>query len=271
MATSTAPAVRYSTAKVATSKEAQAFSWEAPVPVNRFWDDFDYCLSRNFLGNFTNDELRSQQSAIDPDSEAPKTEKLELLLRLLEEKLATEEEVSVVWFDAPLHVREYKRWQSLVQGIYTMQDALDRLDDAEKSIRLLVDRCPPGGGQQDENGSSSSLVSSANVGALHMLGDHLVKMKKFVEAEETALPVREWMDASPKLGRDSPQALGSRRIILRALWGQGPERKADAEAVLAEIYAIIEDLGTGTSRFSVYQEEEKEIIDKMVKDLAPRD
>ena len=262
MAGSTAPAVRYSTAKVATSNDAKNFSWEAPVPVNRFWDDFDYCISRNFLGNFTDEELH-EQSAINPDSDAPRAEKLELLLQLLEEKLTTEEEASVAAIGFPLHIRDYKRWNSLVQGIYTMQDALGQLDAAEKSIRLLVDKSP--GRVENEP------LPTASVVPLHMLADHLVKMGKCVEAEETAIPVREWMDASPKLGRDSPQALGARRIILRALWGQGAERKADAAALLAEIHAIIEGLGAGNSKYAVYQDEERELIDRLVEAVGPQD
>ncbi|KAB5546974.1 hypothetical protein GE09DRAFT_1288686 [Coniochaeta sp. 2T2.1] len=89
----------------------------------------------------------------------------------------------------------------------------------------------------------------------HILAEYLVKVGKYKEAEEIELPVRAWVDGQPHLGRDSPQAINARRIIAKALWGQGPSRRAEAEALIAEIADIVEGMGAG--KFGVYQMEER--------------
>ena len=86
------PLFRFSNGEITSAKAASAFSWEAPVPVNRFWDSIDYCRpARNFLGIFSDPEL--DELPIDPDSPDTSLMKHQLLLRLLEQKLAVEEAV----------------------------------------------------------------------------------------------------------------------------------------------------------------------------------
>ncbi|KAL2126157.1 hypothetical protein VTI74DRAFT_1585 [Chaetomium olivicolor] len=94
---------------------------------------------------------------------------------------------------------------------------------------------------------------------------HLVRSGKYKEAEETERTVCAWMDTQLSLGKDSPQAINARRIIARALWGQGTPRRADAEALLAEIKEIVDGMGSG--RFSVYQEEERRLNRQMLAEL----
>ncbi|KAL2126156.1 hypothetical protein VTI74DRAFT_1584 [Chaetomium olivicolor] len=65
---STSPSFRYSNGEVAT---------------------FDYCTARNSMGNFSDREL--ERLPIDQDSTEDHRTKLQLLLRLLREKLAQEE------------------------------------------------------------------------------------------------------------------------------------------------------------------------------------
>lgn len=240
----TGPSVRYSNGEVATSEAAKTFSWEAPVPVNQFWDSFEYCTARSFLGNFSDREL--EQLPIERDSTDDHRTKLQLLLRLLREKLAQEEAAASP--PQSLHETDYKRWHSLWQGVYVMEDKLD-LPEAEQTVRMLVARMP------DQSG----------VGPPHMLADHLVRIGKYEEAEDTERPVCAWMDALPQLGKDSPQAINARRIIVRALWGQGPPRRAEAEALLAEINEIVHGMGGG--RFSVYQEVEGRLNREMMAEL----
>ncbi|AEO68692.1 029921dd-7c18-4b66-8ae2-d8d648ec5796 [Thermothielavioides terrestris] len=245
MAAAVTPRSRYSNDAVAASDAAQSFPWEAPVPVNPFWDSFDYCTARNFLGNFSDHEL--EQLPIDPDSTDDHETKLRLLLRLLQAKIAQEEAASS---PESLYTADYARWYSLWQGVYVFQDKLG-LPEAEQTIRMLVARRPEG---------------SDDVRPLHILAEHLVKLGKYREAEDTERPVCAWMDARPHLGKSSPQAINARRIIARALWGQGPPRRAEAKALLAEIAEIVNNMGG--SRFGAYQEEERQLNRALMAELG---
>lgn len=248
MATSTtATRFRYSNGEIATAEAAEAFSWEAPVPVNPFWDDIDYCLARNFLGSFSEHEL--QQLPVDPSNRDTYGAKLQLLLHLLEDKLAQEE--AAVSPSQSLHDANYARWYDLWQAIQAFQSASGLLEAAEVTARMLVARQPEG---------------STDVRPRHILAEHLVKVGKYAEAEATARPVCAWMDAQPRLGKDSPQAINSRRMIARALWGQGQPRRVEAAALLAEIDDIVDGMGGG--RFAVYQEEEKRLNVQMRTELT---
>ncbi|KAK3315941.1 hypothetical protein B0H66DRAFT_560003 [Apodospora peruviana] len=246
MATSTTGAVRYSTANVSKSDSAQSFSWESPVPVNEFWDSISYCPARNFLDNFTEQELASLP--IDPDSTSPNEEKFSLLLHLFQEKFAkfAKEETT-----PPRTPDDHNRWSRLLQAIYTMQSELGQIDEAGKTIHLIVD-----------NRSDRS-----NLAPMHMLADHLFREGKYAEAEATERPVCAWMDAHEKLGRDSPQAINARRIIARALWNQGATRRAEVEALVEEIKGIVEGMAPPGGRFAVYQEEERELNAAMMAEL----
>ncbi|CAI7610693.1 unnamed protein product [Penicillium crustosum] len=219
---------RYSTGKIATAEAAKSFSWEAPVPVNPFWDSFSYSTARNFLGNFSEHELK--QLSVDP---------------LLRNKLAKEEAATS---PQSLYEVNYAQWSQLWQGIYILEDELD-LPQAEDTIRMLLEKRP----------------DSSNVIPPHMLADHLVKVGKYREAEEVVRPVCQWMDVNPKLGKASPQALSARRTIARALWGQGPSRRSEAEALVAEIHELID--GMAGSKFGIYQEEEASLHKELVAEL----
>ncbi|KAH8703329.1 hypothetical protein BGW36DRAFT_369179 [Talaromyces proteolyticus] len=222
---------RYSNDQVAASDEAKAFSWEAPVPVNAFWDSFKHFAARSFPDNFSDPERN--QLPINPNSADDQETKLRPLLQLLQAKLAQEEAAT----SPPqlLHELDYKRWYGLWQGIYVVQNELD-LPEAEKTVRMLVDK---------------RLDKTNDIVPPHMLSDHLVKIGKHKEAEETARLVCAWMDAHPRLGRDSPQAIRLRGIIARAVWLQGASRRVEAEALVGEIRGVVEGMGEG--RFAVYQ------------------
>ena len=209
--TATTPSFRYSNDEVATSEAAKAFSWEAPVPVNRFWDSFEYCIARNFLGNFLDHEL--EQLPIDQDSADDQQTKLQLLLPLLKDKLAKEEAATSQ--PQSLYERDYQRWYSLWQGIYVIENQLD-LPEAEQTVRMLVER-----------------TDKSNVVPPHMLAEHLVRVGKYKEAEDTERPVCAWMDTRPHLGKASPQAINARRIIAQALWFQGSLKASRGEGVVS--------------------------------------
>ena len=65
------------------------------------------------------------------------------------------------------------------------------------------------------------------------------------------------MDARPHLGKESPQAINVRRILVRAVWGQGQPRRHEAEELLAEIEALVDGMADG--KFGVYQQEERRL------------
>ncbi|KAJ5796732.1 uncharacterized protein N7518_005272 [Penicillium psychrosexuale] len=156
---------RYSTGEITTAEAAKSFSWEAPVPVNS--------TARNFLGNFSDSEL--EQLTVDsvgiyPDNTADQQEKLQLLLQLLQNKLAKEEAATSP--PQSLYEVDYKRWYALWQGIYTLENELGH-PQAEETVRMLVEKRP------DES----------NIVPPYMLAEHLVKAGKYKEAEEIARPV----------------------------------------------------------------------------------
>lgn len=104
--------------------------------------------------------------------------------------------------------------------MHTIQLHLGRLDVAEQTLRELIDR------REDQT----------NLSHLHSLSVMLEKSGDFVGAEETERPVRIWLDE--KLGKDSPQALGSRRIIARNMWRQGPSKQVEAREWILEVMAL---------------------------------
>ncbi|PYI04021.1 hypothetical protein BO78DRAFT_399378 [Aspergillus sclerotiicarbonarius CBS 121057] len=243
--TTTTTSVRYSTGEVATSESAKAFPWESPIPVNSFWDSFSYCTARSFLINFTSSELSTLP--IDPSSTATHETKLHLLLDLLQTKLTEKESTTTP--PHSLYHTDYDRWYNLWSGIYTMQNTLS-LPEAEQTIRMLVAKRP------DET----------NIVPSHMLAEYLLKAGKYSEAEETARPVCAWMDAQPRLGKDSPQALNARRFIAKAVWFQGPGRREEAERLVAELRGLVDGMDGG--RFGVYQEEERRLNAEMMGELG---
>jgi len=235
----TAQQFRYSNGQIATHEAASSFSWEAPVPVNRFWDSIDYCTARNFLICFSDAEL--EQLPIDVDNADDTATKLHLLLTLLKDKISREGE-------AMLREQDYDKWHALHLALFGLQGVLD-LPEAEDTIQLLVTH------------SKNKFVTQ------HMMSDYLLKIGKYKEAEEGERTVLEWMENHPKLGRDSPQAINARRILVRALWGQGEDRRTEAQEILEEVERIVEE-EMEAGRFAVYREEEGRLNLKMREGLG---
>lgn len=252
MAAKTSP-VRYSTSQVSSSDQAKSFPWEQPIPLNPFWDTFSYSTARSFLSNFTPLELANLP--LDPSSPDSHPAKLHLLLCLLTDKLAREEEQAAAAAGSTpptqaLFQTDYSRWFNLQQGISQLQSQL-ALPEAEHTLRMLVARAPP---------------EADDVRPQHMLAAYLVTVGQYKEAEALERVVCAWMDGREGLGPGSPQALSARRTLARALWGQGEERRAEAEGVVSEVEGLVEGMGRG--RFGVYQEEERRLNREMVAALV---
>ncbi|KAK3323224.1 hypothetical protein B0T19DRAFT_442720 [Cercophora scortea] len=154
---------RYSTDAVASSETARVFPWEQPIPVNTFWGSFDYPTARAFLDNIPDGAL-----GLDPASTADHTTKLQIILRLLRQRITMEE---TVLSPQPLHDADYHLWYQRTQSLYILENALD-LPEAGQTIQKLV----------------AGAVES-DVRPKHLLGEYLVKTGNYKEAEEAARPV----------------------------------------------------------------------------------
>ncbi|KAH8682057.1 hypothetical protein BX600DRAFT_447697 [Xylariales sp. PMI_506] len=221
--------------------EAKQFSWEYPVPDSPFWNDLPFVVGRNFLTCYSPEEIAALP--IDLDSSLDKNTKLELLLNILEEKAKNEDLVASpqTYYDV-----DYEGWENVWLGISTIQDLLERFDDQEMTVRMLCDR------RKDKN----------NLSHFHSLSVILLRKQQFADAEKTEIPVLKWLEKL--LGSDSPQALGSRRIIARAVWQMG--RIEEAKEMFLEVKKLIEASGNG--KYALYQAEQLQTTEEMISKLA---
>ncbi|KAK8131071.1 hypothetical protein PG984_007509 [Apiospora sp. TS-2023a] len=227
---------------------ARHFSWEYPVPDNDFWRDLPYSLSRNFLQSFPPEKLQ-QLSAHFYDDQLDKAAKLELLARLLHNELkeqdaaaAADDSSRQTFYDV-----NYTRWRAVWLAICSVQQELGKHAEAEGTLRMLHEK------RRDP----------ANLSHLHSLASLLLARGEYAEAERMELDVKTWLDSC--LGQDSPQALSARRMLAEAMWKQGAARRKDASDVLDEMRVIVGGMGAG--QYAVYQDEEKEMMDELVRSL----
>jgi hypothetical protein len=242
MATSTG--VRYSDGKEDTDGRSK-FAWEYPVPTNAFWNDLPFTLSRNFLSNYAEEEIRDLP--IDGDSKLPKNKRLELLDDLLKERLTAKNNAAApkTFYDV-----DYPGWDRLWLGISSIQQELG-LPEAEQTLRMMCER------RKDKS----------NLSHFHNLAGLLLAKGEYHEAETTETEVKVWLES--KLGKDSPQALGAGRILVEAVWKQGVERRMDAERLLGEMREVVEGMGDGS--FGMYQEDERGFLQKLEERLRSED
>ena len=156
------------------------------------------------------------------DSSLSNDEKHELLLKLPREKLEAEDKAAG---PQTLYDINHRAWDKIQLGIVTMQGQLDQLSDQEATVRLLI----------------SARTDPTNLSHFYNLSSILLQQEKYAEAEGTALPVKDWLDG--KLGKESPQALGSRTAIAQAVWKWG--RVEGARGILEEMESIIEGEARG--------------------------
>lgn len=239
------PAVRYSQGKKEMGA-AKDFSWEHPVPDNLFWSDLPFTIARNFLQAFSPSEL--EHLPIDPDSTADRATKIQLLLDILLDEAKREDQSAstILGESQTFYSANYEGWSTLWLAVYTMQHALGHMDAAEKTIRMLDEQRPDKG----------------NLSHRHTLAGVLLETGRFGAAEEMAKLVREWLDG--RLGRNSPQAMGSRRLIAEAVWRQG--RRGEARGLVEEIRGLI--AGMGDTRFGIYEDSEREMLEELVRKLG---
>lgn len=126
-----------------------------------------------------------------------------------------------------------------------MQSALGQKAEEEKLCRELA-----AGSEEKDNLKSQ-----------HYLSFVLEERGYFAEAEKIALSLKPRIDK--ELGEDSPQAVGCRKIVARAVWKLG--RKEEARELIREVFLLIDRMGDG--KYAVYQEGNRLMLEGMVKEL----
>lgn len=221
----------------ATSQCEPRFDWDIDISNQPFWADLGSSstkIARAFLACCDDRDLAKVQISIGGESD--RTTKLRLLRDKIKEcYLAESAQVD------PSRLQDVRplRWRSLQVGLNTMEYFLGDLEAAERI-----------GYQLYEHG----LDGSKDLSALHALSSLWEEMGKYSEAEAAARVVLPWLQAHPTLGdANSPQALGSMKLLVKCLWKQG--RHAEAEIWIGNCDVLIQALGDG--KFKKYQEDEK--------------
>jgi hypothetical protein len=223
-----------------TAQQQPKFEWDYDVPDTPFWRDLPFTSGRNFLTCYNPSELED----MDFDGTLSVPAKFAFLLSLLEARLATRKAAA-----APvlLHVADYPEWSRLMLGIQTMQKYLDAPEQAER-LRML-----------------ETSEGDRRVPWLNMLAEFKLKHGEYAEAERLEREVLPWMQKHEKLGIDSPQALGTTRRIIEALWKQGGSKVDEARRLAEETAELVEAMGP--SKFVKYQEEERQMLRDLVAEL----
>lgn len=219
---------------------------EVPAHGAAFWSSLpDSSPARNVKRIFTDAEVL----ALGLDDHASKStdEKLRFLLQLLDQKLETAE---VAAASAPNGLRQtdWPLWVNITAAIFELQQTLN-MPEADVTLDKLVSNGKDGG---------------KNYAFVYQLARVKLQRGQYGEAEELARETLPWMQSHEALGKDSPQALGTHRIILQAIAKQG---RTDEARVMADATKALID-GMGNGRYSKYQEEEKEELENTVKELG---
>lgn len=223
-----------------------AQAWEtAQVPAHgaAFWDSLpDSSPAQNVQRIFTDAEVL----ALGLDEHAPKStdEKLRFLLQLVEQKLATLEAAT----PRGLRQTDWPLWVNIMAAIFELQQTLN-MREADVTLDTLIGHGKDGG---------------KNYAFVYQLARVKLQSGQYSEAEALAKETLPWMEKHEALGKDSPQALGARRIILQAVAKQG--RTDEARSIADATKALIGGMGTG--RYYKYEEEEKEELEKTAKELG---
>lgn len=224
-----------------TTTETKKFPWEYDFPDTPFWNDLPHFAGNVFLRCFTEAEV----SAMNFDATLPSTEKLRYLRGILKKKLAEKEKEAA---PVTLHDSDYKSWNALKLAIGGLEDLLGNLEEAVKITRERYENGPDG---------------TKDMAALSDLGGRTERLGDYPEAEKIALEALAWIQSIPPLGPNSPQALGSMRVLVKSTWKQG--KYDDAKEWIQKCRSSIDELAKG--RFAKYEAEERKQIDDDVEEL----
>lgn len=114
----------------------------------------------------------------------------------------------------------------------------------------------------DKPPTDEPVKPGARLSATHNLSRELMLNGEFAEAEEVAR--RAHPDLVERLGLDSPQALGSQRVIIEAVGCQ--YKTEEAKKLLDEGFQIVGKMAGG--RWAVHQQDELEAMEEVKMKLA---
>lgn len=222
------------------ARQEPKFPWDYDVPTTPFWSNIKYQIARGFLSCYSADEIESMD--FESRADLSNDEKLEYLYSILQNTLKDEEAKAA---PSSLDKKDYNKWQALNMGISTILYFQGRYEETEVIMRAMY---------------NNGLDGTKNRSALHSLGGILEKLGRYEEAERSAKEILPWLQEHGTLGWDSPQALGSMRIIFRSVWKQG--RYEEAEEWIKKCREMVERLGEG--KFAKYQASESKQVDEDV-------
>lgn len=173
-------------------------------------------------------------------------DRLEYLLSQVQGKFAARE-ADVV--PEPLHTADFDAWQDLLLAIATCQKFLDRPLDEEQTIATVLEKT---------NGRT-------RLAWLGMMADLALRNGNYAASEAAAQEVLPVWRTHEKLGPDSPQALSITRTIIDSKWRQGGTKREEAKRLLEETFGLVE--GLSQSKFAKYQDEEREMLLELKKEL----
>ncbi|KAE8312999.1 major facilitator superfamily domain-containing protein [Aspergillus transmontanensis] len=215
--------------------------WKPTTPEGEIWQSLPPAISSSAAANLTPEEITN----INLDPTTPNATKLTILEQALTQKLQSLENAAK---PTPLYEKDHPTWQSLKSALFHINRGTG---DVEKQESLLLEQVNhPGPKGKD-------LAALQNLAGLYAEKGEYEKAERL--ARETVPALRE----HPVLGRDSPQVLGSLRILIKALAGQG--KIGEAEGVIGEAEESIENLAGG--QFEEHQQEERDALEKVVAGL----
>jgi hypothetical protein len=148
----------------------------------------------------------------------------------------------------------YATWEKCMMAMGTIYTETGQVDKQIKVAEKLVEH---GASQGPGLGGHALSHQHALAALLTTRGEP----GDFARAEELEQPFS--VSIETRLGKDSPQALSSRRIMAKAVWRQG--RESEARKLIDEIYYWIEQMGKG--KYAAYKNSEKKMTDEMVEEL----
>jgi hypothetical protein len=164
-------------------------------------------------------------------------DKLRFLGKWLKKKIIQQEAMA-----APLSFLDADPagWHRVMFASLGVQWELGDLRGAEETLRYMIDR------RLDKRDKSYH----------YSLATLLLERGKYAGAEKAAREVEAWLVG--QRGRDSPQALGAKRLVILAVWKQGRSRHVEAENLLKELRDIVSAMSSG--QYAMNQDEERESI-----------
>ncbi|KAL4861733.1 hypothetical protein BDV12DRAFT_179821 [Aspergillus spectabilis] len=214
---------------------------EITPPTGPFWASLDPTIAGTVAAVLTPQDI--DQSKLDPS--ATTTNKLDALQTALTAKLSS--------LPSNLHETDYDLWKSIKSSLFHIHKGLGNVDEQEKVLLESI----------NNPGPSTNSAGGKDLAAIHNLAALYEEKGQYADAEANAREALSGIEAHPRLGKDTPQALGSLRVLIKALSKQG--KTAEAEQYVGQARASIDNLA-GT-QWAKYQQEENDALDKVVAEL----